>query len=759
MNGFFAMTYALITLGLVALLLAEIVSWPVFLAIAALAALSPFRDRLGLNFSRRTINAAVLGFGLVLLVTVFYFGAKPVDQLLYFSLSLMVAKLYGPKAYRDHLQIFLIAMFYLIAATLQLATMGYLFLLLLFLAIGIAYLMVLNIRRDHEGCLVPPNAEERKRREKSAREDFHLPAEMKPLFHWSYVARILVCFVAIVLVSTIVFYLIPRFTLRFLATSANLVELNTGFAEQVELGDLGQLIENDQPVMKVYVTVAPPRGRLGLRWRGITLDEFNGSSWRISEAIHDEDTYSFSTNHAYTFETAKPVNSDQRVELQPIDTHMVFVPPEPLTITLEPFAQSVPFPPPSVQSIRFSPLTGNYSFSRAHQLDYVEFKKTVHRRFASEEEGWRYFRRVWSERQATLSAPIAYRIRSHVHEPGPDELRRAQGSDPETIRRYYLQLPEGLEGVALLARQIGSGIANRYDQALAIERYLRGEYAYSLTPPAGLQGMSLEDFLFTYKQGHCEYFSAAMGVMLRSLGIPARIANGFVAGEYNPFGEYYQIRQSDAHSWVEAYFPGLGWVSFDPTPPRAARGWNPLRTIQQIFDAAQSGWVKYVVDFSFQEQRKLFGGLFRRMAPGVSFEGFAVDLATGRRSARNLVVNMLIVAIGLILALFGIFFFVFSGSARSHRSNTAKRRPNAQLRSAIEFYEQFLRIMARKGFRHEPAQTPGEFADAIEKACPAWAAPVKTITRLYYAIRFGEQPLDAAVRQTLSDQLKTLRRL
>jgi transglutaminase-like putative cysteine protease len=759
MNGFFFTTSALITLGLVALLLAELISWPIFLVIAALTALSPFRDRLGLDFSRITINIAVLGFGLALLVSVFYFGADPKYQLLYFSLSLLVAKLYGPKAYRDHLQIFLIALFHLIAATLNFATMGYLLVFLLFLAIGIAYLMVLNIRRDHEWCLAAPSAEEKKRREKSTREDYRLPAEMKPLFHWSFLLRVLACFAAIVLVSTPVFFLIPRFTLRFLASSSKIVELNTGFAEQVELGDLGQLIENDLPVMKVYVKAAPPRGRLGLRWRGITLDEFDGSSWRVSEAIHDEDSYAFSTNFAYPFETRGPANSDQRIELQPIDTHMVFVPPEPAWIALEPFAPSVPFPPPGVQSIRFSPVAGNYSFSRAHQLDYVEFKKTVHRRFPSEEEGWRHFRRIWSERQAGLTDPIAYRVRSFVQEPGADELRGAQGADPETIRRYYLQLPEGMEGIALLARQIGSGIDNRYDQALAIERYLREEYTYSLVPPPGTQGMSLDDFLFNYRQGHCEYFSAAMGVMLRSLGIPARVANGFVAGEYNPFGEYYQIRQSDAHSWVEAYFPGFGWVPFDPTPPRAARGWNPLRTIVQIFDAAQSGWVKYVVDFSFQEQRKLFGGLFRHLAPGVSFEGFAVDLATGQRSARNLVVNMLIAAIGLILALFGIFFFVFSGSARSLRSKAAKKKSNAQLRSVIEFYTQFLRIMARKGFRHEPAQTPGEFAEAIEKARPAWAGPVKAITRLYYAIRFGEQPLDAAVRRTLSEQLKALRRL
>ena len=288
------MTYALISIGLLALVLAEYVSLPVFLLIEAIAAFSPFRDRLGLNFSRRTINIAVLGFSSVLLVNVIYGGASPVDQLLYFSLSLLIAKLYGPKSYRDHLQIFLICTFYLIASTLKLATLNYLFLFLLFLAIGIGYLMILNIHRDYQWSRETRNPLKRKRSPVvSPSSDYTLPGDIRHLLNWSYGLRVLGCFLAVVFVSALVFYIIPRFTLG-IGSSSDLVELNTGFAESVELGDLGEIIQNNEPVMKVFLLQGRmPRSRVSPRWRGITLDEFNGTSWKVSSAMQDESEYSF----------------------------------------------------------------------------------------------------------------------------------------------------------------------------------------------------------------------------------------------------------------------------------------------------------------------------------------------------------------------------------------------------------------------------------------------------------------------------------
>src|SRR5205807_8220642 len=133
----------------------------------------------------------------------------------------------------------------------------------------------------------------------------------------------------------------------------------------------------------------------------------------------------------------------------------------------------------------------------------------------------------------------------------------------------YLELPANLDPrIAELAQNIiqRSGGRNGYEAARAIESHLRDHYGYSLDLKAGGRD-PLADFLFNVRAGHCEYFSTAMAVMLRTHGVAARVVNGFLPGEYNDAASAFTVRQSDAHSWVEVYFPETNsWVTFDPTP-------------------------------------------------------------------------------------------------------------------------------------------------------------------------------------------------
>src|ERR1019366_5904852 len=99
------------------------------------------------------------------------------------------------------------------------------------------------------------------------------------------------------------------------------------------------------------------------------------------------------------------------------------------------------------------------------------------------------------------------------------------------------------------------------------ESYLRKNFSYTLELPKTDMRDPIANFLFRRKKGHCEYFASAMAVMLRTIGIPSRVTTGFAGGVYNPISGWYVVRASDAHSWVEAYLPRLGWTTFDPTPP------------------------------------------------------------------------------------------------------------------------------------------------------------------------------------------------
>jgi len=173
---------------------------------------------------------------------------------------------------------------------------------------------------------------------------------------------------------------------------------------------------------------------------------------------------------------------------------------------------------------------------------------------------------------ALLTGPASdYSVTSLATLVSQTELRSAGNGYPAAIRAAYLQLPAELPArVAGLAAQIASGAPDPYDQALKLQDYLRRTYAYRLDvppPPAGRD--AVDYFLYEAPGGYCSYYASAMAVMLRTLGVPARVATGYAMGEYDTTRGAYRVSGADAHAWVEVYFPAFGWVEFEPTPARA----------------------------------------------------------------------------------------------------------------------------------------------------------------------------------------------
>ena len=158
-------------------------------------------------------------------------------------------------------------------------------------------------------------------------------------------------------------------------------------------------------------------------------------------------------------------------------------------------------------------------------------------------------------------------ITSLISTASPDQLSEAGQVYPTWVTSRYLQLPSAFpSNITQLAENITSGIQSPYQKAVAILDYL-SQFPYSMdfaAPPDGVDGV--ENFLFSAKTGDCLYFASAMTVMLRSIGIPARIASGYVGLNWDPQAQGYDIKDSDSHAWTEVYFPGYGWITFDPTP-------------------------------------------------------------------------------------------------------------------------------------------------------------------------------------------------
>jgi transglutaminase-like putative cysteine protease len=166
-----------------------------------------------------------------------------------------------------------------------------------------------------------------------------------------------------------------------------------------------------------------------------------------------------------------------------------------------------------------------------------------------------------------------YTVVSHVPEPTVEELRAAEAPYDPVIAERYLALPEIPQRVADLAREIvdSAGAVTRYEKARAIERYLRA-YAYDLDlAPPPLDQDIVEYFLFDVQRGYCDYSASAMVVLLRSVGVASRYASGYGMGTYNYAQERWAVTGENAHAWAEVYFPGLGWIEFEPTPTELPR--------------------------------------------------------------------------------------------------------------------------------------------------------------------------------------------
>ena len=164
------------------------------------------------------------------------------------------------------------------------------------------------------------------------------------------------------------------------------------------------------------------------------------------------------------------------------------------------------------------------------------------------------------------SGAASYAAETYIPQVPIQELQAASMDYPEYIHARYLQLPYLPPRVHELANEITTGIENPYDKAKAIESYLRTNYPYDLKIPAPPEDQDVTDyFLFDLKKGYCDYYATAMVVLARANGIPARFVSGYSSGSYDGTRAEYVVRELNAHSWPEIYFPEIGWIEFEPT--------------------------------------------------------------------------------------------------------------------------------------------------------------------------------------------------
>ncbi len=295
-----------------------------------------------------------------------------------------------------------------------------------------------------------------------------------------------------------------------------------------------------------------------------------------------------------------------------------------------------------------------------------------------------------------LQAGMTYSVISYRPNFNPDTLRHLDTSVyPANITRRYLQLPGNISArVKNLAQTLAAPRPTAFDKVAALNAYLLDTYPYNPYPPPHPPGAEVVDqFLFGDKEGVCEQYATALVVMARSLGIPARLAAGYGSGAYNAITGYYEVHYSDAHAWAEVYFPGAGWVPFDPTP-----GWTP-----QPYPTPAQNWL-------FANNGQLFTQLTGLNLPVNALASGA--MASAMFFGPFLLGSALLVGLALLL-MYWIkrLKFDWPGRERSYShlpDNTQTRRRILQL------YRQAGQTLRRRKIRpRQPWETISEYAGQV----------------------------------------------
>jgi hypothetical protein len=223
-----------------------------------------------------------------------------------------------------------------------------------------------------------------------------------------------------------------------------------------------------------------------------------------------------------------------------------------------------------------------------------------------------------------------------------------------------------------------------------MNQYLKETYPYDLSIPPQMEEMdAVEYFLFEQKRGYCEQFSSSLAVMTRSLGIPARVVTGYAPGEYNPFTGYYDVRASDAHAWVEVYFPGYGWSTFDPTPSFDSTPWQ-----YRAADNLQGG--------------KVFGFMAKRL--GEAAGPAAATAGTLMRGVARLDPASIIIVGLLIGGAYLAFFYTRKFVAHRNRKTVMVRPIKVSDARLYSRYKKVTGALEGIGIVRESHETPEQYA-------------------------------------------------
>jgi transglutaminase-like putative cysteine protease len=483
----------------------------------------------------------------------------------------------------------------------------------------------------------------------------------------------------------VLFVLVPRigpvWTLSLQSEQAR-----TGIGEEMSPGDIADLARSGALAFRVEFTspLPPPKK---LYWRGVNFSRFDGRTWYVDTTRFDERLSRQSTRFFSWQGLSEPVQ--YRVLIEPTQRDWLF-----------------------------ALAWAEVDFPGAYQ---------------AEDQTWILTDGVTSN--------MAYEVTSYL-----DYRFQSQSLTPEQ-RQHYLQLPsQGDPQAREFATRLWRSSAGDSEQFIrSWLQWIRTEpFVYSLRPPV-LQGDTIDQFLFGSRTGFCAHYAGATVFLLRAAGIPARMVAGYQGGVLHESGAYLQVHQYDAHAWVEAWLPGIGWRQLDPTaaiaPERVEQGpflgtdpsfqmdspLSPMRWRNQPWIAAVRNqlayydylWTRWIVGYDADTQSELLSQLLGSVTPEKL--GFALAVVGGG-----------VVAVFLLLMLLA-------------------QRP-APLHPADRLYLAFCRKLERRGLVRANGEAPGTFAARVAQQRPELAAQVQAFTRQYERLRYASRTASSDTQLHATDR-------
>ncbi|MDH5640034.1 MAG: DUF3488 and transglutaminase-like domain-containing protein [Nitrospira sp.] len=506
--------------------------------------------------------------------------------------------------------------------------------------------------------------------------------------------------------TVVIFFAIPRVGAGFYQKGFGENIRTSGFSNTVDLGAIGPIKRNPSVVMRVELPDSSGRDARQLYLRGSVFDQYNGKTWvnlldhrrAVAENGHGTFAVHRSSSQRTSF-VGSPLR--QKILLEPLDTPVLFA---------APFAETIIGKLPAIQA------------------DFVDGLYLP----------------------SPGSARIEYSVISRPHPVLPADLQPTPVSYPEPFLRHFLQLPGHPDRITTLTQEVIRDKQSTYEKAIAVQNHLLQGYRYSLDAPLAEQNDPLEEFLFNRKTGYCEHYATAMVVMLRTQGIPARLITGFLATEWNEYGNYFVVRQQDAHAWVEVHLPHSGWVMMDPTPAlgeSVAPASPTWQTLGSILDSVRLRWNRLFVQYSTADQLAMARGI---QVGSVAVKNkakeslaYMVDSMTAvmGRATRYFNDNHLMWVSESFLALIAVTFLIWLNWAKVWGRGGHSKNVRSEDHEVTHLYKRMVVHLEKKGILKPVGMTPLEFIRIMQEEWAEARLPVSTITELYCKGRFGKHPV------------------